>query len=109
MHTHARRHSGIQEDFVDADASFYSQLHKDIHLTLLGLTPACAKWANPIFSQLFLPFGMIPINSEHAGKQETWPVKTFMAFPAITQDYNGVFMMLLYNPSSPNPPYHQGK
>lgn len=49
---------------------------------------------------------MIPINSEPGGKGETWPVKTFMAFPTIAQDYNGVFTMLLYNPPTPTLPLH---
>lgn len=50
---------------------------------------------------------MIAINSEPGGKEETRPVKTFMGFFTIAQDYNGVFMMLLYNP--PLPTHHTTK
>lgn len=58
------------------------------------------------------PFGMVPINSGPGGKEETSPVRSFMAFPTIAQEYNGVFTMSLYNYppplTPPDPPHHQG-
>lgn len=54
---------------------------------------------NPFyFSSLAPPRRTIHINREPGDKEKTWPVKAFMAFPTIAQDYSGIFMMLQYSP-----------
>ena len=110
-HTHTHKYLGRHFHACGQTITWYTQVHLFTHnhtklSTLLRLVWRwCAKWANPIFSQLSSAIQNDPhkLWARRKKKEETWPVETFMAFPTIAQDYNGVFTTLLYNPPFSRP------
>lgn len=80
--------------FVYAGKFVLTHLHKRVYLVMVGL-----MLMYKMSESHFLSFFSSTQNDRHklrpGGKEETWPIKTFIALPT---HYNGIFMMLLYKP-----------
>ena len=96
--------------YADAQLSFGLQSYASAFSSLRLVWRQCTKRANPILSQPFLSIRMLPINSEPGGKEETWPIKTLMAFPNSRSGLQWCFYdVIAEHTCAPSPTRHTTK